>query len=112
MTRSLSVDLRLRVIEAVEEGLSAREAARRFRVGISTAIKWHRRYRETGETVPRKQGQPSRSKLDPHTGFILDLIADQPDITLSEIGARLADEHGVRAVLGHHRRLPPRIHPG
>jgi transposase len=98
ITRSLSVDLRLRVIEAVEDGLSAREAARRFRVGISTAIKWHRRYRETGEMRPRKQGQPSRSKLDPHAGFILDLIADQPDITLSEIGERLAVEHGVRAV--------------
>ena len=51
MTRSLGVDLRWRVIEAVEEGVSAREAARRFKVGISTAIKWHRRYRETGECL-------------------------------------------------------------
>lgn len=98
MTRSLSVDLRFRVIEAVEDGLSAREAARRFRVGISTAIKWHRRYRETGEVAPRKQGQPSRSRLDPHEGFIMDLIAEQADITLSEIGERLAEVHDVQVV--------------
>jgi len=98
MTRSLGVDLRWRVIEAVEEGVSAREAARRFKVGISTAIKWHRRYRETGETRPRKQGQPSRSRLDPHEGFILGLIFEQPDITLTEIGECLAEEHDIHVV--------------
>lgn len=97
MTRSLSADLRGRVIAAIEDGLSTREAARRFRIGISTAGNWYRRYRETGETRPRKQGQPSRSKLDAHEAFILGLIEEAPDITLAEIGARLATERGVRA---------------
>lgn len=98
MTRSLSEDLRGRVIGAIWDGISTREAARRFRIGISTAGAWYRRYRETGETVARKQGQPSRSKLDPHAEFILDLIEATPDITLAEIGERLAREHGVRVV--------------
>ena len=61
MTRSLSADLRGRVISAISEGLSPREAARRCRIGIATAGHWYRRYRETGEAVARKQGQPSRS---------------------------------------------------
>jgi transposase len=98
MTRSLSEDLRGRVIAAISEGLSTREAARRFRIGISTAGSWYRRYRATGETVARKQGQPSRSKLDPHEGFILGLIAETPDITLTEVTERLARDCGVRAV--------------
>lgn len=98
MTRSLSGDLRIRVIAAIEDGVSTREAARRFRVGISTAGAWYRRYRETGETAARKQGQPSRSKLDAHEAFILGLIEDAPDITLAEIGESLAAEHGVQAV--------------
>jgi transposase len=98
MTRSLSADLRGRVIAAIEEGLSTREAARRFQVGISTAGSWYRRYRATGETVARKQGQPSRSKLDPHEVFILGLIEETPDITLAEIAERLAAEHRVRVV--------------
>lgn len=98
MTRSLNSDLRIRVIAAVEEGLSTREAARRFRVGISTVGTWCRRYRESGEMAARKQGQPSRSKLDPHEGFILSLVVEAPDITLAEIAERLAAEHGVRAV--------------
>ena len=97
MTRSLSADLRSRVIAAIEDGLSTREAARRFAIGVSTAGNWYRRYRETGETEARKQSQPSRSKLDAHEAFILDLIEEAPDITLAEIGERLATERGVRA---------------
>jgi transposase len=97
MTRSLSADLRGRVIAAIEEGVSTREAARRFRIGISTAGSWYRRYRETGEMEARKQGQPSRSKLDAHEAFILGLIEDAPDITLTEIVERLATERGERA---------------
>jgi transposase len=98
MTRSLSGDLRGRVIGAISEGLSTREAARRFRIGISTAGTWYRRYRATGEAVARKQGQPSRSKLDPYEAFILGLIAATPDITLTEIAERLAAECRVRVV--------------
>ncbi|AOF92214.1 transposase family protein (plasmid) [Sinorhizobium sp. RAC02] len=97
MTRSLSGDLRGRVIAAIEEGVSTREAARRFRVGIATAGAWYRRYRETGETEARKQGQPSRSKLDAREAFILGLIDAAPDMTLAEIGERLAAERGVQA---------------
>jgi transposase len=88
MTRSLSGDLRGRVIGAISEGLSTREAARRFRIGISTAGTWYRRYRATGEAAARKQGQPSRSKLDPHEAFILGLIEATPDITLAAIVER------------------------
>jgi transposase len=97
MTRSLSGDLRGRVIAAIKDGVSTREAARRFRIGISTAGAWYRRYRETGELEARKPGQPSRSKLDAHEAFILGLIEDAPDITLAEIGERLVAERGVRA---------------
>ena len=95
MTRSPRADLRGRVIAAIEDGVSRREAARRFRIGISTAGSWYRRYRETGEMEARKQGQPSRSKLDAHEAFILGLIEDAPDITLAEIGERLAAERGA-----------------
>lgn len=96
MTRSLSADLRSRVLEAIEGGLSTREAARRFRIGISTAGEWYRRYRQTGEKVARKQGHPSRSKLDPHEAFIFGLIEDQPDITLVEIAEVLERDRRIR----------------
>jgi putative transposase len=57
MAKALSIDLRGRVVGAVEhEGLSCRAAAKRFDVGVSTAIGWVRRFRETGSTAPGRMG--------------------------------------------------------
>jgi transposase len=96
MARSLSPDIRDRVIAAITEGLSTRQVARQFRIGISTAGNWYRRFLQTGETAARKRGQPSRSRLDPHESFILGLIDETPDITLAEITERMIGEHKVR----------------
>jgi len=57
MAKPFSVDLRERVVAAVEQGgLSRREAASRFGVGISTAIAWVRRFRKTGSVAPGQMG--------------------------------------------------------
>ncbi len=97
MSHSFSADLRGRVITAISEGLSTRKAAKRFRIGVSTAGRWFRRYRDTGETTARKQGQPSGSKLDKHETFILGLVEETPDISLGEIAERLLAERCVSA---------------
>ena len=97
MTRSYSTDLRVRVIRAVTDGLSIRRAAARFGVGVSTAVKWHRRYRETGEVAARKQGQPGGLKLDAHEAFILALVEERPDISLAATAECLAAQRAVSA---------------
>jgi len=89
-------DLRRRVIEAVVGGLSARAAAARFSVAPSTAINWHRQWREMGSFAPARQGKPPRSRLDSYEAFILGLVEDIKDIVLTEIAERLMNEHGVR----------------
>ncbi len=81
MARAYSQDLRDRVIDAALSGLPARHAAARFGVGIATAIVWARRARESGERTARRQGQPRRSKLDPHRDYLLGLIEATQDIT-------------------------------
>ena len=96
MARAYSQDLRDRVIDA---GMSGRRAADRFGIGLATAIVWMRRARE-GERSPRRQGQPKRSKLDPHRAFLLGLIEAEPDITLAEMQDRLWQEAGVIASIG------------
>lgn len=95
MSRAYGNDLRERVLNAAEAGASARSVAARFGIGVATAIVWIRRARETGERTARRQGQPRGSRLDPHATFILGLIADQPDITLNEMVARLHDEANI-----------------
>ena len=57
MARPYSMDLRERVVQAVEEeGLSRRQAADRFGIGIKTAIDWVRRFRETGSLAAKPMG--------------------------------------------------------
>ena len=53
MPKSYSGDLRERVIEAVELGASRREAAERFEVSVSSAVKWLQRWRESGSAAPK-----------------------------------------------------------
>ncbi len=91
------IDLRQRVVDAIEAGLSHRQAAERFRVAVSTAGNWSRLWRATGSAHPGKQGQPRRSKLDAYEAHILAMVEEEKDIALHEIAERLAEEHGVRA---------------
>lgn len=98
MSHSFSTDLRERVITAILEGLSTRKAAKRFGIGVSTAGRWFRRYRDNGETTARKQGQPPGSKLDKHEAFILGLVEETPDISLAEIGEQLMANRSVSTV--------------
>jgi transposase len=97
MARAYGVDLRERVLGLAGEGVSVRQAAARFEVGISTAIVWVRRFRESGERKARKQGKPRGSKLDIHEAFLLDLVKAQPDITLEEMREALLCERGFEA---------------
>ena len=100
MARAYSLDLRKRVIEAIESGLSTREAARRFSIGISTSGAWYRAWRSSGRLEPGRQGKPKVSKLDAHETFILALVeTDERDITLAEIAEHLETERGVKASL-------------
>jgi len=71
---------------------------------VSSAIRFARQAKETGhvEIAPRK---PRQSRLDAFHDVILAWIAVQPDLTLAEMSARFADEHGMRVVSV--RSLPP-----
>ena len=70
MTRAFSDDLRSRVLAASRDGMSARSAAARFGIGISTAIAWIASAR-AGQLRPAKQGRRGGSRLDAHEDFII-----------------------------------------
>jgi len=97
MGRAYGIDLRQRVVDAIEAGLSHRQAAARFSIAVSTAGNWHRLWRATGSAQPGKQGQPGGSKLDAYEAVILAMVAEDKDIALYEIAERLAEAHGVHA---------------
>jgi hypothetical protein len=90
MPKPCSLELRDRVGEAVKSGASRREAAERFAVSPSSAIKWMQRQHESGSIAPKPSGG-SISPLEVHADFLLVLIADEPDLTLDEIVAAIPD---------------------
>ena len=98
MGKPYSMDLRERVVPAIEGGTSTRQAATRFSIGIATAGAWARLKRATGAVSPARQGKPTGSVLDPHADFIFGLIDEAPDITLEEIAEQLAEERGLTVV--------------
>jgi len=91
MSKALSVDLRRRVVEAIEGGLSRRQAAERFGVSASSAIRWHGRFRAEGHVTPKAQGGDRKSmRIEAEAEFILGEVAAAPDTTLAELKAKLA----------------------
>jgi transposase len=100
MARSLSGDLRTRVVEAVASGASRRQAAARFGVSVSSAIRWVQVWRARGDVRARPQGGDRRShRIEAQAGFLLDQIERTPDVTLAELQALLR-ERGVPVGIG------------
>lgn len=91
MARPYSIDLRERVILAVErDGLSRNAAALRFGVAISTAVNWLRRHRETGSVASGKMGgHRPRKLIGAHRVWLLERT--KTDFTLRGLQAELAD---------------------
>lgn len=95
----LSLDLRQRVVCAVtQEGMSRRAAARRFGVSFSSAIRWMAALRKRGDCAALPMGGDQRSgRVEAHADYLLGLVRREPDLTLSEICARLERARGERA---------------
>jgi transposase len=89
MPTSYSGDLRVRVIEAVESGASRHEAAERFDISVSSAVRWLQVWHEKRRATPKRRGG-SVSRLEKHAAQILALSADKPDRSLKETVKELA----------------------
>jgi transposase len=96
MGKTLSVDLRSRVIAAVEGGLSCHTAAAQFQIAIATAVRWVHVFRTTGATGPKPKGGDVRShRIEAYRTVILGAIEARKDITLVELSELLRQDHGA-----------------
>ena len=75
MALPLLQDLRARIVRAVSDGSSIRQAAARFDVSPSSAIKLMQRVRATGSMAPAKIGGYRRPLLDGHEAVLQELTA-------------------------------------
>lgn len=92
MSMALSLDLRRRVLAAVdEEGLTHRQAAARFRVSAASVSRWRALAREKGEPHPGPLGGDRRTHvIEAHAATILDVFEAWRDMSLEELRAELA----------------------
>lgn len=106
MGRPYSMDIRERVVLAVEQGgMSRHQAAAHFGVAASTAINWVGRFRRTGSAAPGQMGGQESGKI---VGLVLvvtrrdapkmfDLVEEALDDVARLVGKR-AEADGVFAV--------------
>ena len=98
MGKTLSLDLRERVLAFIVEGHSCHEAARRFRISAASAVRIRQRRRQTGSIAPAKRGRPKgSSRLEVFAGFLKTTVDRRPDITMPELAEALIQEHDMRA---------------
>ena len=97
MTRPYSMDLRERVVAAVErEGLSRHQAAARFGIAVSTAVHWVRRSRTTGSVAPGKVGgHKPRVLRGEHAAWLIARCRAKA-FTISQLIEELMSERGVK----------------
>jgi transposase len=81
MSKALSLDLRSRVLAAISEGMSCRQAAARFGVSVSSAIRWRALERAHGHARPKALGGDRRSsRVEAHAPLILALVDEKPEM--------------------------------
>jgi transposase len=93
MAAPYSDDLRSRVLSAYARGMETKEVAESLDVSPAWARRVKQRHRETGELTHRPLGGKRFEKID--RGRLVELIRQQPDMTLAE----LRDELGVSCAL-------------
>lgn len=93
MSRALSVDLRVRVLAAVAQGLTHRQAGERFGVSAASVSRWRAREREQGDARPKALGGDRRSRrIEAQSETILAILEEERDITVEELRRRLAEK--------------------
>ncbi len=100
MAGAYSINLRSRVLAAVEAGETPEAAARRFSVGRSTAYRWVAAARDEGRREAKPMhGGPAPTIRGEVEAALLGLAGSPDHPSLAEIAARLAETTGVRVHL-------------
>ena len=88
--QAYSMDLRVRVMADVDQGLGTKATAQKYRVSPDWVRKLKRFRRQTGSFAARKQRVSHATKLDSQLPQLEQLVQQQPDATLKELRDALA----------------------
>ncbi len=89
MAAAYSMDLRERVIQDADAGLTTNELAARYHVSVPWVNALKQRRRETGSIAPLPQTKFRHRVLAGHLDRLRALVTARPDATLAELRAAL-----------------------
>lgn len=95
MARTLSNDLRKRLVNAVESGMAARAAGRQLAIAASTATSIIKQWRDRGSYEPERIGGHRRPILGAADELVETLVREHGEWTEAELAAELCDKHGI-----------------
>jgi transposase len=82
--KAYSEDLRQKIVDAIQRGMSKAEAARTFGIGIST-VKRYATKAQRGEPLEPAKAPGKRPKMDERVGKLLEEdVLERPFVTLRE----------------------------
>ena len=91
------MDLRIRFKALMDSGLCAAAAGKTLLLSRATAARWGKKVRNGEPLEPLRSGPRKGSgKLEAYFPFFVELIEQDPDITLAELQAALLAAHNVR----------------
>ena len=104
-----SMDLRERVVAALDQGVGITEVARRFQVGRATAREWERR-RDKGRLEPDKPGPKGARKFtSADDALICHAIKQNPGVTATEIRPQLSQWVSIQSICNRMNKLGYRL---
>ncbi len=96
MPAPLSLDIRRRFERYILDGFSGREAARRLMISSATGARLAVKVKRGESLAPAKCGRPlGWGVMGAHRAFLIELVEQDPDISLMELRDALADAEGV-----------------
>jgi transposase len=98
MAAAYSNDLRERVLQDADAGLSSKELAERYHVSRAWVDALKQRRRETGSFAAREQTKFRGRVLAGQENHLAALLAARPDATLAELRHALATSAGLSTV--------------
>ncbi len=100
MTKTLSKDIRSRFRHYIEEGWTARATGRALKISPASAVRFRQAILQgKGLDAKPRGGHLGGGKLSGFIDFLIELVSQDPDITLYELRDALEAAHGVRV---HH----------
>ncbi len=91
-----SIDLRERIVRAVEADQARATVARTFQVSLSTVKRYAAQHRTSGSLAPKRPARQQPRITPAHYLALLAQLAAQPDATLEEHCQTWAQTQGVR----------------